>query len=136
MARTIERGAAGRVAVLVPRHNEEISIAGVVRGFRAELPDAEIYVYDNNSRDRTATAAQAAGAIVRSERLQGKGNVVRRMYANVEADTYILVDGDGTYDPASIGGMLRTYLDGRFDMVCGARVTRSDDTVTRGRQEM
>src|SRR3954470_1890192 len=87
----------GRVAVLIPCFNEEITIGDVVRSFRAQLPDAEIYVYDNNSSDRTAEVARNAGAVVCKERFQGKGNVVRRMFADVEADTYVLVDGDGTY---------------------------------------
>src|SRR5437763_241870 len=90
-----------RVAVLVPCFNEEITIRRVVEGFRAALPDSVIYVYDNNSADRTAEAARAAGAVVRTERLQGKGNVVRRMFADIDADVYVLVDGDATYDAPS-----------------------------------
>ena len=87
-----------RIAVLVPCYNEEVAIPKVVADFRAALPDATIYVYDNNSRDRTVEAARAAGAVVRRERLQGKGHVVRRMFADIEADLYVLVDGDDTYD--------------------------------------
>ena len=111
------------VAVLIPCHNEEVAIAGVVAGFRAALPDATVYVYDNNSTDGTRAAAAAAGAVVRAEPLQGKGNVVRRMFADVEADAYLLVDGDGTYDPADAPAMLRTLLENRLDMVTGVRVT-------------
>ena len=85
-----------RIAVLVPCFNEEAAVASVVTGFRKALPTAEIYVYDNNSRDRTAAVARAAGAEVRSERRQGKGHVVRRMFADIDADVYVLVDGDAT----------------------------------------
>ena len=88
------------VAVLIPCYNEETAIGKVVGDFRQALPQAAIYVYDNNSRDRTAEVARAAGAIVRTETLQGKGNVVRRMFADIEADIYVLVDGDATYDAA------------------------------------
>jgi cellulose synthase/poly-beta-1,6-N-acetylglucosamine synthase-like glycosyltransferase len=94
-----------RIAVLVPCYNEEAAIAKVVADFRAALPEADIYVYDNNSRDRTVKAARAAGAIVRSETLQGKGRVVRRMFGEIEADIYILVDGDATYDAPSARAM-------------------------------
>ena len=112
-----------KVAVLIPCHNEEVAIAGVVAGFRAALPHATIYVYDNNSTDGTREAAAAAGAVVREEPLQGKGNVVRRMFADVEADAYLLVDGDGTYDATAAPAMLRALLDDRLDMVTGARVS-------------
>ena len=90
-----------RIAVLVPCFNEEAAVATVVADFRKALPSAEIFVYDNNSSDRTAAVAREAGASVRSERRQGKGHVVRRMFADVDADIYVLVDGDATYDPAS-----------------------------------
>ena len=96
-----QRPAAPRIAVLVPCYNEEVAIPRVVAAFRAALPDATIYVYDNNSKDRTAAAARAAGAVVRNEQLQGKGHVVRRMFADIEADVYVLVDGDDTYDAAA-----------------------------------
>lgn len=112
-----------RIAVLVPCYNEEVAIPAVVRGFRAALPGAEIYVYDNNSRDRTREAAAAAGAVVRGEPLQGKGNVVRRMFADIEADVYVLVDGDGTYEAAAAPAMVRMLLEQRLDMVTGVRVT-------------
>jgi glycosyltransferase involved in cell wall biosynthesis len=113
----------GKIAVLIPCFNEEITIGDVVRGFRAQLPDADIYVYDNNSSDRTAEVARAAGAVVCRERFQGKGNVVRRMFADVEADTYILVDGDGTYNAASAPLLLQAYAEQRVDTVNAARLT-------------
>jgi len=111
-----------RVAVLIPCYNEEKAIPSVVRDFRAALPDAEIYVYDNNSRDRTVEMACEAGAFVRSEPLQGKGNVVRRMFADVDADVYVMVDGDGTYDAASAPRMIERLLTGHLDMVVGSRL--------------
>ena len=114
-----------RIAVLVPCFNEEASIARVVADFRAALPAAEIYVYDNNSTDRTIELARAAGALVRREAHQGKGNVVRRMFSDVDADVYVLVDGDATYDAASAGGMIERLLEGRLDMVVAARVDPS-----------
>ncbi len=115
--------AAPRIAVLIPCYNEEVAIPGVVRAFRAALPAAAIYVYDNNSRDRTRSAAAEAGAVVRTEPLQGKGNVVRRMFADIEADAYLLVDGDGTYDAAAAPEMVRMLVEQRLDMVTGVRVT-------------
>jgi len=114
-----------RIAVLIPCYNEEVAIPGVVAGFRAALPPATIYVYDNNSGDRTIAAAREAGAVVRSETLQGKGHVVRRMFADIEADIYVLVDGDGTYDPAAAPEMVRLLLEGRLDMVNGFRVSEA-----------
>ena len=121
-----------RVAVLIPCYNEEIAIADVVRDFRAALPQATIYVYDNNSRDRTVEVARAAGAIVRTERLQGKGNVIRRMFADVEADAYVLVDGDATYHAASAPAMLQMLLTDGLDMVNGTRVTEIEAAYRRG----
>ena len=109
--------------MLVPCHNEAVAIGGVVAGFRAALPEATVYVYDNNSTDGTMAAAEAAGAVVRREPQQGKGNVVRRMFADVDADAYVLVDGDGTYDPADAPEMVRRMIDERLDMVTGVRVT-------------
>ena len=111
-----------RVAVLVPCFNEEAAIAKVVGDFRAALPEATIYVYDNNSTDRTAEVARAAGAQVRRETHQGKGNVVRRMFADVDADIYVLVDGDATYDAPSARGMIAHLAEERLDMVVAARV--------------
>ena len=112
-----------RIAVLIPCYNEEAAVPKVVQDFRAQLPDAAIYVYDNNSKDRTVEVAKAAGAIVRTEPLQGKGNVVRRMFADIDADIYVLVDGDATYDAASAPKMIQALLDGPLDMVNGSRVT-------------
>lgn len=114
------------VAVLIPWYNEGLSIEAVIQEFRAVLPTAVIYVYDNNSSDRTAElagAAGAAGAMVRREPLQGKGNVVRRMFADVEADIYVMVDGDATYHAPSAPAMIERLLDGPYDMVTGTRVT-------------
>jgi hypothetical protein len=111
-----------RVAVLVPCFNEEAAIARVVSDFRAVLPDATIYVYDNNSTDRTAALAQAAGAVVRREPHQGKGNVVRRMFSDVDADVYVLVDGDATYDAPSARQLIGRLIEDRVDMVVAARV--------------
>jgi glycosyltransferase involved in cell wall biosynthesis len=111
-----------RIAVLVPCYNEEAAIAKVVADFGAALPMADIYVYDNNSRDQTVAAARAAGAIVRRETLQGKGRVVRRMFGEIEADIYILVDGDATYDAPSARAMALRLVTDRLDMVVGARI--------------
>jgi len=121
-----------RIAVLIPCCNEEATIAKVIADFHASLPQAAIYVYDNNSRDRTAFAARAAGAVVRSEPLQGKGHVVRRMFADVEADVFILVDGDDTYDSAVAPAMLKLLLDQRLDMVNAARMTEQHAAYRRG----
>jgi hypothetical protein len=120
------------VAVLAPCFNEEAAIGEVVRAFRAALPGARIYVYDNNSTDRTAEVARAAGAIVRNAPLQGKGNVVRLMFSDIEADAYVLVDGDGTYDAAAAPAMVETLLAGRLDMVNGARVARHEAAYRAG----
>jgi len=121
-----------RTAVLVPCYNEEVAITQVVSEFRHVLPDAQIYVYDNNSKDDTIKVAQAAGAIVRREPLQGKGNVVRRMFADIEADIYVLVDGDATYDAASAPHMIKKLLDNQLDMVNGARVTQIEEAYRAG----
>jgi glycosyltransferase involved in cell wall biosynthesis len=114
-----------RIAVLVPCYNEEAAVATVVADFRKALPTAEIFVYDNNSKDRTVEVARAAGAIVRSERRQGKGHVVRRMFADVDADIYVLVDGDATYDAPSAPRMIDALVDHHLDMVVGFRVDQS-----------
>jgi glycosyltransferase involved in cell wall biosynthesis len=111
------------VAVLIPCFNEEASIANVVADFGAALPEATIYVYDNNSTDRTITRARAAGAVVRSETLQGKGHVIRRMFADIDADVYVLVDGDDTYDARAAPRMAGVLLERRLDMVSAARDT-------------
>ena len=110
-----------RIAVLLPCFNEEAAIGATVEGFRRALPDATIYVYDNNSRDRTKGVAAAAGAVVRSEGQQGKGHVVRRMFADIDADVYIMADGDLTYDPASAPEMARMISADHLDMVVGTR---------------
>lgn len=110
-----------RIAVLIPCYNEEVTIAGVVRDMRAALPDAAIYVYDNNSTDRTMAFARDAGAITRRERLQGKGHVIRRMFADIEADFYVLIDGDGTYEAAAAPKMVRMALENGHDTVMGVR---------------
>jgi glycosyltransferase involved in cell wall biosynthesis len=114
-----------RVAVLVPCFNEEAAVATVVTDFRKALPAAAIYVYDNNSKDRTIEVARAAGAEVRSERRQGKGNVVRRMFGDIDADIYVLVDGDATYDAPSAPRMIDTLVTDHLDMVVGFRVDQS-----------
>lgn len=110
-----------QIAVLVPCFNEEATITRVVNDFAHHIPGADIYVYDNNSTDRTRAAAAAAGAIVKTEPRQGKGNVVRRMFSDIEADIYVLADGDATYDAASSGRMITTMIDGNMDMVVGVR---------------
>lgn len=110
-----------RIAVLLPCFNEEAAIAATIAGFRAALPSATIYVYDNNSRDRTREVAAQAGAIVRSERQQGKGHVVRRMFADVDADVYLMADGDLTYDPSSAPAMVDMLVAEQLDMVVGTR---------------
>ena len=107
--------------MLLPCYNEEAAIGATVRGFREALPDATVYVYDNNSRDRTCEVAAEAGAVVRSERQQGKGNVVRRMFADIDADVYVMADGDLTYDPAAAPTMVGMLIAGQLDMVVGTR---------------
>lgn len=110
-----------RIAVLLPCYNEEAAIGATVEGFRKALPGATVYVYDNNSRDRTKEVAAAAGAVVRTETQQGKGHVVRRMFADIEADVYIMADGDLTYDPEAAPEMARMIAADRLDMVVGTR---------------
>ena len=109
------------IAILLPCYNEAATIGDVVRGFRAALPTAHVYVYDNNSTDGTALKAMLAGAHVVRERRQGKGHVVRRMFADIEADIYVMADGDGTYVPADAEELVRTLLTERADMVVGTR---------------
>jgi glycosyltransferase involved in cell wall biosynthesis len=127
-----ERGSTLRIAILLPCYNEEAAIGQTVAGFRAALPDAAIYVYDNNSRDGTREAAAAAGAIVRAERMQGKGNVVRRMFADVEADVYVMADGDATYDAAAAPELVRRLVEEKLDMVVGARRSEVEAAYRRG----
>ncbi len=125
-------GGAVRVAVLLPCYNEEAAIEKVVVGFRAALPGALIYVYDNNSRDKTVEKAAKAGAIVRSERQQGKGHVVRRMFADVDADVYIMADGDLTYDPKAAPAMVELLRRDQLDMVVGTRQHDAKDAYRGG----
>ncbi len=119
------------IAVLIPCYNEEGAIAQVVREFRIAVPEAAIYVYDNNSTDRTIEVARAEGAVVRSERRQGKGNVVRRMFADIEADIYVLVDGDATYHAASAPAMIELLRTENLDMVVGTRLGTDDPEAFR-----
>ncbi len=121
-----------RIAVLLPCYNEEATIGATVAGFRSALPNAIVYVYDNNSRDRTCEIAAEAGAVVRSERQQGKGHVVRRMFADIDADVYIMADGDLTYDPQSAQAMVELLLAERFDMVVGTRKHEAADAYRGG----
>jgi glycosyltransferase involved in cell wall biosynthesis len=111
------------IAVLLPCFNEATTIAGVVRHFKKIMPEANVYVYDNNSTDPTSAEAEQAGAIVRKEPLQGKGNVVRRMFADIDADVYVLADGDETYDVASAPKMVSTLIRHKLDMVAASRVS-------------
>lgn len=116
------RFAAGlRIAAIVPCHNEAIAIGKVVGDLRAAVPEMAVYVYDNNSTDGTDEVARAAGAVVRHERVKGKGNVVRRAFADVDADVYLMIDGDDTYDAAAAPRMIATLLDGPYDHVLGVR---------------
>lgn len=120
------------IAVLVPCYNEALTIEQVVRDFKTYLPDAKIYVYDNNSQDQTKEIAAAAGAIVRSETLQGKGNVVKRMFADVEADIYVMVDGDATYDASAAPKLISHLIDNQLEVVHAARVTQEQEAYRTG----
>ena len=124
--------ASPRIAVLLPCYNEEAAIAATVAGFRAALPGATIYVYDNNSRDRTAEVAAVAGAVVRTERQQGKGHVVRRMFADIDADVYVMADGDLTYDPKRAPQMVDLLVAEQLDMVVGTRRHEEKDAYRGG----
>jgi glycosyltransferase involved in cell wall biosynthesis len=121
-----------QIAVLVPCYNEEITIGKVVADFRASLPTATIYVYDNNSSDKTIEAAMEAGAIVRRETRQGKGNVVRRMFSDIDADVYVLVDGDDTYDAAAAAGLVIQLVDERLDFINAMRVSTTKEAYRAG----
>ena len=112
-----------KVAVLIPCYNEELTVKKVVEDFRKELPEADIYVYNNNSTDKTVELAQEAGAIVRNEYKQGKGNVVKRMFEDVEADVYVLVDGDDTYPASSVHDLIKPVAEGKADMTVGDRLS-------------
>ena len=121
-----------RIAVIIPCYNEEAAIAQTVKDFRAALPMATVYVYDNNSSDQTIARATEAGATVRSEPRQGKGNVVRRMFADVEADVYVLVDGDDTYDASVAPRLVEELIDGGYDIVTGRRIATAKDAYRAG----
>ena len=116
-----------RIAVIVPCHNEELTVGTVVTDLRKAVPHAEIYVYDNNSSDRTSEVAAEAGAIVRTESRKGKGNVVRRAFADIEADVYLMIDGDDTYDASAAPLLIETLLAGPLDHVVGVRVDTDED---------
>jgi glycosyltransferase involved in cell wall biosynthesis len=116
----------------LPCYNEEAAIVQTIAGFRAALPEAIIYVYDNNSSDRTVEVAKAAGAIVRTERMQGKGNVVRRMFADIEADIYLMADGDATYEAVAAPALVARLIDEQLDMVVGARKSEVEAAYRRG----
>jgi glycosyltransferase involved in cell wall biosynthesis len=120
------------IAVLIPCYNEEATIGATVSGFRDALPLAAIYVYDNSSADRTVEMARRAGAIVRSESRRGKGNVVRRMFADVDADLYVLVDGDATYDAGVAPRLIERAIRERLDFLNAARVSRAAEAFRRG----
>jgi glycosyltransferase involved in cell wall biosynthesis len=121
-----------RIAVLVPCYNEEAAIATVVRDFRSHMPSAVVYVYDNNSKDETVARAREAGAVVRTEMRQGKGNVVRRMFADIEADVYVLVDGDDTYDAGAAPALVARLVTDGLDIVSGQRVATGQAAYRRG----
>ncbi|HEX5238083.1 MAG TPA: glycosyltransferase family 2 protein [Sphingomicrobium sp.] len=128
----MDRASPPKIAVLLPCFNEEAAIGATVRGFREALPNATVYVYDNNSRDRTREIAAEAGAIVRSEAQQGKGNVVRRMFADIDADVYVMADGDLTYDPKAAPAMVDMLLADQLDMVVGTRRHEEKDAYRGG----
>ncbi len=121
-----------RIAVILPCFNEATAIGQTVADFRAALPDAAIYVYDNNSSDSTIEVARAAGATVRSEKMQGKGHVVRRMFADVDADIYIMADGDATYEAAAAPALVAKLIEEQLDMVVGARKSEVEEAYRRG----
>ncbi len=121
-----------RIAVLVPCYNEEVAISQVVASFKAALPNATVYVYDNNSKDRTSEVAREAGAVVGNETRQGKGHVVRRMFADIDADIYLLVDGDATYDAPSAPAMISRLMAENLDMVVATRVDQDTAAYRRG----
>jgi glycosyltransferase involved in cell wall biosynthesis len=122
------------VAVVIPCFNEAASIEAVIAGFRAHLPDAEIFVGDNNCDDDTAAIARSAGANVVYEERQGKGNMMRRMFADIDADFYVMVDGDATYDPSVAPHMIRMLAEGHYDLVNAARKATGSAAFRRGRQ--
>ena len=121
-----------KTAVLIPCRNEETTISEVISGFNSAIPDAKIYVYDNASTDRTAQVAVEAGAQVTYETIPGKGHVVRRMFADIDADIYVISDGDSTYHPSEAPLLIKTLLEGGFDMVAGARNDVTKNTSRTG----
>jgi glycosyltransferase involved in cell wall biosynthesis len=121
-----------RVAVIVPCYNEALTVAAVIARARAALPSATVYVYDNNSSDDTAGVARAAGAVVANERYQGKGNVVRRMFADIDADIYVMVDGDNTYDLEAAPGLIALMHEQSLDFVNGARIDSETEAYRSG----
>ena len=121
-----------RIAVLLPCYNEEAAIAATVAGFRSALPNSAVYVYDNNSRDRTREVAAKVGAFVRTESQQGKGHVVRRMFADIDADVYVMADGDLTYDPKAAPAMVDQLIAKQLDMVVGTRRHEEKDAYRGG----
>ncbi len=120
------------IAVLLPCYNEGSAIHAVVTDFKKQLPGAVVYVYDNNSTDETRAEAKRAGAVVRTERHQGKGHVVRRMFADIDADIYVMADGDGTYDASSAGRLINLLLTEHLDMVVGSRKETAEEAYRRG----
>lgn len=129
---SVSRDSRPTVAILLPCYNEAATIAETVGAFRASMPEATLYVYDNNSTDGTAEIARAAGAVVRHERYQGKGNVVRRMFADIDADIYVMADGDMTYDPTAAPALVDLLVRDQLDMVVGARVDSEEAAYRRG----
>jgi glycosyltransferase involved in cell wall biosynthesis len=121
-----------QIVVLIPCYNEEHTIAKVVQDFEKSVPNAKIYVYDNNSSDRTAIIAREAGAIVRSENLQGKGHVIRRMFSDIDADVYIMVDGDDTYDASAAPALIDLLINDSLDMVNGKRIEQVKEAYRPG----
>jgi glycosyltransferase involved in cell wall biosynthesis len=128
----LARAESPTIAVLLPCYNEQAAIGATVAGFKAALPRATVYVYDNNSTDRTREAAAEAGAVVRTEKQQGKGHVVRRMFADIDADIYVMADGDLTYDPAAAPPMVDLLLADQLDMVVGTRRHERKDAYRGG----
>lgn len=123
-----------RIAAIVPCHNEAVAIASVVKDLKAAVPGVDVYVYDNNSTDGTDEVARGAGAIVRYEPTKGKGNVVRRAFADVEADVYLMIDGDGTYDASAAPRLIQTLLDGPYDHVLGVRRDVTESAYRKGHE--
>ena len=120
-----------RIVILIPCYNEELTVGEVIRGFRAELPDSEIWMFDNNSTDRTVEVARDAGARVAFELRQGKGYVVQRMFQDIEADVFVMVDGDGTYPPGDVGKLIEPIILGNADMTVGSRLTQDSESEFR-----